>query len=315
MQYPYLKYFIITTQYMSISKAAEAIHISQQGLSSYIRRLESYYQVELFHRKPELSLTSAGEILLKKAEVINQAFEELEQDLLNRREQEREVNMAIITPALRYVRDHKLLVQFRDFYPDTVVQMENLSEEEEIVRSVLNHTVDFGITSVLQENRQADYTYLFSQKFVLAISDEALRKYIPDYPDCIEDFRRGVDLKDFLSVPYYGYPDNYSVSLLIADYCRREGISLNTKMKNPSPKSSIQMVALGHGFAILVKDRLPVFRKEIKRLGLSFLAFPIREPDLRVPYCMVRRADNSVYPPYVEKLMELVQTSMKEGAH
>lgn len=312
MQYPYLKYFIITTKYMSISKAAEAIHISQQGLSSYIRRLESYYQVELFNRKPELSLTPAGEALLKKAEVIDRAFEDLERELLNKREKEREVDVAIITPALRYVRESKLLVQYRDFYPNVVVQMEDLSEEEEIVQSVLDGKADLGITSVLREDPRVEHTYLFSQKFVLAIGEDALRRYIPDHPDCIEEFRRGVDLKDFASVPYYGYPNHYSISLMLKDYCRREGVELDIRMRNPSPKTSIQMVALGHGFAILVKDRLPVFRKEVKKLGLSFYAFPIRDPALKLPYHMVRRRDAGVYPPYVEKLMELVQTSMRK---
>lgn len=309
MQYPYLKYFIITAKYMSISKAAEAIHISQQGLSSYIRRLESYYQVELFSRKPELSLTPMGQIMLEKAEIIDQAFEELEQDLMNQRGKEQEVNIAIITPALRYVRESKLLVRYRDFYPDIRVQMEDLFEEDEIVQSVLNHSVDFGITSVLRESKQADYAYLFSQKFVLAISDDALKKYMPDYPGCIEEFKQGVDLKDFLSVPYYGYPDNYSISILLREYCHREHISFETQMKNPSPKTSVQMVALGYGFAILAKDRLPVFRKEVKQLGLSFHAFPLREPALSVPYCLVKRPDCD-YPLYVQKLIELAQSSL-----
>ena len=311
MQYPYLKYFIIVAKHLSISKAADAIHISQQGLSSYIRRLESYYQVELFNRKPELSLTPAGQTLLEKAEVIDQLFEELERDLLRKREKEKVVNIAVITPALRYIRESKLLLRYRDFYPNTVVQLKDLFNEHEIVQHVLDYDADLGITSVLQENQQAEYTYLFSQKFVLAVSDDALRRYMPDYPACIGEFQKGVDLKDFLTVPYYGYPDNYSVSLLLQDYCRREQVELNTQMKNPSPKSSIQMVALGHGFAILVRDRLPVFRKEVKKLGLSFHAFPIREPVLSVPYYMVRRRATSDYPPYVQKLMELVQTLLK----
>lgn len=311
MQYPYLKYFIITAKYLSISKAAESIHISQQGLSSYLRRLESYYQVELFSRKPELSLTPAGRSLLEKAEVIDRLFEELERDLLRKRKKEKVVNLAVITPSLRYIRESKLLLRYRDCYPNTLVQLKDLFNEDEIVQDVLDRGSDLGITSVLQENRQAEYTYLFSQKFVLAVSDDALRRYMPDYPACIREFQKGVDLKDFLTVPYYGYPDNYSISLLLHRYCRQEHVELNIQMKNPSPKSSIQMVALGHGFAILVRDRLPVFRKEVKKLGLSFHAFPIRDPALSVPYYMICRRDEAGCPPYVQKLMELVQTLLK----
>ncbi|MDL2294277.1 LysR family transcriptional regulator [Ruminococcaceae bacterium OttesenSCG-928-D13] len=309
MQYPYLKYFIITAEHMSISKAAEAIHISQQGLSSYIRRLESYYQVELFTRKPELVLTPAGKTLLEKAVIIDQAFEELERELLDNRGKEQEVNVAIITPALRYVRESKLLVQYRDYYPDTLVQMEDLTDEE-ILKKVVDYSVDIGITNELIEDKRVEYHKLFTQRFVLAISDKALRKYIPDYPHCIEEFKHGVFLKDFLPVPYYGYPDSYAISRILKTFCEQQGITFATQMKNPSPKSSVQLVALGHGFAILVKDRLNVFRKEAKNLGLSFHTFPILEPVLDVPYYLVRRADYT-YLPHIQKLMELIQSALK----
>ena len=64
MQYPYLKYFITIADCMSLSKAAQQIHISQQGLSSYLRRLEDYYQAALFVRKPVFALTPEGKLLL-----------------------------------------------------------------------------------------------------------------------------------------------------------------------------------------------------------------------------------------------------------
>ena len=38
----------------SFSKAAQKLYISQQNLSQHIQRLEQYYGVPLFHRKPKL---------------------------------------------------------------------------------------------------------------------------------------------------------------------------------------------------------------------------------------------------------------------
>lgn len=56
-----LEYFLVTAEEMNFTKAAERLFISQQALSSYIKRLEEEYDVKLFDRKPTLHLTQEGE--------------------------------------------------------------------------------------------------------------------------------------------------------------------------------------------------------------------------------------------------------------
>lgn len=46
---------------MNFTRAAERLYISQQALSSHIKRLEEEYHVQLFARKPSLHLTLEGE--------------------------------------------------------------------------------------------------------------------------------------------------------------------------------------------------------------------------------------------------------------
>lgn len=57
-----MKYFAKVCELNSITSAAEAMHISQQGLSAAIRRLENELGYELFFRRPSgLVLTEKGE--------------------------------------------------------------------------------------------------------------------------------------------------------------------------------------------------------------------------------------------------------------
>lgn len=56
-----VEYFLITAEEMNFTRAAERLYISQQALSSHIRRLEEEYRVQLFVRKPSLHLTLEGE--------------------------------------------------------------------------------------------------------------------------------------------------------------------------------------------------------------------------------------------------------------
>ena len=64
-----LRYYIEVCNCGSISKAAEKVHLSQQGLSLSIRRLEQELEADLFYRKPGgIVLTELGKAVKEEAE-------------------------------------------------------------------------------------------------------------------------------------------------------------------------------------------------------------------------------------------------------
>ena len=69
-----LDYFIEIAREMSITKAAEHCHVTQQNLSAYVKKLESNYNVQLLERKPRFRLTPAGEILFASALEIRRIY-------------------------------------------------------------------------------------------------------------------------------------------------------------------------------------------------------------------------------------------------
>ena len=58
-----MQYFLVVVEELSISRAAERLYVSQQCVSSHIKKLEQQYRVELFTRKPVFSLTEEGKAL------------------------------------------------------------------------------------------------------------------------------------------------------------------------------------------------------------------------------------------------------------
>lgn len=56
-----IEYFLCAVEEMNITRAAERLFISQQALSSHIKRLEEEYGVCLFERRPSFHLTLEGE--------------------------------------------------------------------------------------------------------------------------------------------------------------------------------------------------------------------------------------------------------------
>ncbi|MDO5027810.1 MAG: LysR family transcriptional regulator [Bacillota bacterium] len=58
-----LEMFLLVAEELNFTKAAEKAFVSQQTASYHIKTLEDQYKVKLFNRRPNLSLTEAGQFL------------------------------------------------------------------------------------------------------------------------------------------------------------------------------------------------------------------------------------------------------------
>ena len=66
-----LEYFCTVCRYHSITRAADALYVSQPTISTSIRDLEKEFHLKLFnHGKNRISLTKDGEAFYQKAEFI-----------------------------------------------------------------------------------------------------------------------------------------------------------------------------------------------------------------------------------------------------
>lgn len=77
-----LKYFLAVTREQSISKAAEALFITQPNLSRQMQNLEKEIGQQLFIRgTKKITLTQAGQLLRKRAEEIIELYNQTETEL------------------------------------------------------------------------------------------------------------------------------------------------------------------------------------------------------------------------------------------
>ena len=71
MEFHQLRYFTAAAEDMSISRAAEKLHVTQPALSRQIAALEAELGIPLFDRvKKRIVLTDAGRFFLPKARQI-----------------------------------------------------------------------------------------------------------------------------------------------------------------------------------------------------------------------------------------------------
>lgn len=128
-----LKYFIVTAEERSISRAAERLHITQPPLTRHIQSLEEELGVLLFTRTSwGVELTQAGVALLKHAHNIS-AHIELATEQIRRvaTGQAGRIDIGVFGSAMLSIIP-KLLSTFSATHPDVKVVLHNTPKERQI---------------------------------------------------------------------------------------------------------------------------------------------------------------------------------------
>lgn len=88
MELRVLRYFLTVVQEQSITKAAEALHITQPTLSRQLAQLEEEVGARLFLRGTrKITLTAEGAFLQRRAEELLELADSTERELLRSKEQ------------------------------------------------------------------------------------------------------------------------------------------------------------------------------------------------------------------------------------
>ncbi|MHA6629423.1 LysR family transcriptional regulator [Pseudonocardia sichuanensis] len=96
-----LRYFVAIAEHLHVTRAAEALYVSQPTLSKQLRALEGQLRVRLFERdRRGVTLTPAGAALLPHARAVLDAWTEAEQALAAAAERERTTLVVGISTGL-----------------------------------------------------------------------------------------------------------------------------------------------------------------------------------------------------------------------
>lgn len=290
MYTPSFDYFIEIAKTLNFSSAAKKVHVSQQNLSSYMQRLESYYGVQMVERKPTMRLTKAGKMTLEAAEKIDDILNELSVELSK-------LNRGVSAPiviGLAHPMDSMMLeafpiMEFCKKYPDISFvitngtladQRENLhSGKVDIFAGAYQTSYDRqhsgAISGLLKEFNVID---LFDETECIVISDGLMRKYFDDsYPQCIEQFTLGAEVKDFVHIPSVMH-EQCPLRNKIDKYCAENKLKLNILVESSDSTVTKAFIKSGLAYGLLSSNAVRDMIKEGDADGIY--AFPIIKPDV-----------------------------------
>ena len=197
-----LYYFSELAKDLHMTRTANRLFISQQTLSNHIQRLEDYYGTKLFHRKPALSLTTAGEFVLGFAGVVNKEQVNLKDILSDIAQQERGV-LRFGASALRLnMCLPAILPQFSARYPNVELRITD-TVTAQLEPLVLDGSLDFAVTLNGEEHPRLVTQLLMDDQVYLCVADSLLKRC---YGDEAENLKKrasgGADVKDFAKLPF-----------------------------------------------------------------------------------------------------------------
>ncbi|MCV6590765.1 MAG: LysR family transcriptional regulator [Marinobacterium sp.] len=192
-----LRYFVVAGELSSVTRAAEALHVSQPSISSAILHLEDVTGLQLFvrHHAQGLSLTPPGRQFIRKAKQLLSEAEGLAQ-YANTLGEEVSGSLKIVGfPTFTPILLPGLIKSFIDAYPAVQVQCDEMHQKD-IIQGLTDGRYELALTYDLQIPADVEFEPLIEfppyavlgQQHPLADREEVSLTELVEYPMVVLDW-------------------------------------------------------------------------------------------------------------------------------
>lgn len=270
-----LRVFQAVAQTRSFTRAAEAVHLTQPGISKHIKQMEEYYGAPLFDRLgKKVALTQAGEILfaasqevMASVEVAEQRIQELK-GLLGGK-----LLLGTSFPIGVYILPG-VLAAFRKKYPAVEVVLD-ISLSEKIYARVLANKLDLGLVS-----HEVHDPRLLSKEFM---TDELVAIFPGDHKWTA---KKSIEPQDLVGETFIAAARGAGTRAVVEERLKQKGIVLQHMLDFGNLEGVKHAVEVGLGVSI---QALSVVRREVAAGSLR--ALPLAGMDARMDYLYICRKD------------------------
>lgn len=303
------EYFLMLAETLNISRAAEKLFISHQCLSRYLKTLEDECGLTLFERKPSLSLTYAGQILLDSFREVQRIEQNTNQALTELKNGTTGIVRLGITEGRLRIFLPDLLKHYRQIFPGVTLKA-NSAPTSQMQEQLLDNKLDLILgTTTDHFSPNLEYSTILEEDLYLVVSDNLLRQYFPDsFPACKEEFSSGADLHLLQDMPFCTAPKGYNSRTIIDDFLLKSNVSLNIIYEANQPDLLHIMTAHDYAASFCLSMYLP----NIQTLNLTaptnnqLNVFPIKGLTVKNPIFLISQK-GKYFPQYTKELIQLIR--------
>lgn len=302
------QYFLTLAETLNISHAAEKLFISHQCLSRYLKKLEEECGLMLFERKPGLTLTYGGELLLASFREIERAEQTARKGLAELKSGGKgEVRLGITEGRLRiFLPD--LLKGYQERFPHVTLKAIS-APTVEMLDQLLENKLDLVLGSDTGQSRpNLAYTAILEEEQFLVVSDNLLRQYFPEqYPGCKQTFAQGVDLRQFGDLPFCLLYRGFHSRKILEDFLQESKLSLRVIYEASQPDLLHIMTAHDYACSFCLSMYLPNIQ-DLNRTGKDdnqLYVFPVKGLTEKNTFYLISR-EETYFPQYTKALIQLI---------
>lgn len=277
MNFLNLKYFIVTADEMNFTKAAKRLFISQQSLSNHIAKLEEYFGVQLFERNTPLTLTDAGQSLLKNAHKIMNVKQETELEL----QDIKDFKSAVLTIGVPNTRGAvilpPLLTRFGQEFPQVQIRLVE-GTSNEITEALYKGIVDFTIGFEVDASDKLCTELLHEEHTQIVVPDNIFQEYFTEEERSHLLREKLLTVQTFARCPFIKMKHSNWIGEVFENSCREGQMEPRVILETVNIMTMVSMCAAGYGVilcpSVFVEDSSPVLscegRENIHRFVLDF---------------------------------------------
>lgn len=287
-----LRCFVAVAEEGHFNKAAARLGISQPPLTEHIRLLEQGLGCRLFERSTRtLKLTHHGERLLDHARSLLTLVDRTHEIVMAGSERPPILRLGLLH-AHTYTFLPKLLRSFINQYMMCEFQLVEYSTGGQL-GTILSQTVDLGLVREPLTHPEVTTQTLFTEPYVLAISNE-IRTTNP------------VDISVINDRPIIGYPshdDRRSTRSLFRDFLTQHDIRPSQWREVTTMHSALALVSANLGIA-----PVPASQQSLKLPGVTYRKIKQAPPELAVGLAQRRGMDNPLAETFTQFAIEHFST-------
>ncbi|AYA38516.1 LysR family transcriptional regulator [Hymenobacter oligotrophus] len=161
-----LQVFEAVARHLSFTKAAQELFVTQPAVTKHIRELERSYDQRLFERRGNrVSLTDAGQLLLRYATHVSELHHQLAEQLHTLHDTTAgRLRLGASSTLAQYVIP-AVLPGFQARYPRVELTM-HIGNSEQIADALLRSQIDLGFVEGQVKNRDLHYELLLHDELV-----------------------------------------------------------------------------------------------------------------------------------------------------
>jgi DNA-binding transcriptional LysR family regulator len=270
-----LRVFQAVAQARSFTRGADAVHLTQPGVSKHVKQMEEYYGVPLFDRLgKKVALTQAGEILLAATEEIVASITAAEQRIGELKGlRGGKLVLGASFPIGIYVLP-SILAAFRKQHPPVEVTLD-ISLSEKIVAKILANKLDLGLVS-----HQSHHPRLATREFM---TDKLIAIAPRNHPWAN---KRRIRPQELLGETFIVAASGAGTRAVVEERLKAQGIVLRNVVDFGNTEGVKRAVEVGLGVSIQSQS---VVQREISAGSLTGVS--LAGMDAKLAYFYVYRKD------------------------